>query len=562
MIEQASLIIGDGNWAVKSDSLLGYALPQGKYVPREMTFTRATTGTRVNAAGLVEIVPYNLFSYSEDFTNAAWLTTDVITVNTTTAPNGTLTADTLTIPSTTNSQYYLIRNSFFINVGQYTQSFYVKKNTYGYIALVSTINGSVQTSYFDINTGVVGTTTSGTTSSITDVGNGWYRVSQTATETTGANRVIGIYFANSLMNSINVSLSLTDSFYAWGAQLVEGTQPLTYLPTTDRLDIPRIDYSTGSSALLLEPQRTNLCSNNLGFSVFGGCTIASETTNSPFGNTSDVFKVTSLGAGGVRANENVSFTSGNTYSCGHFIKFVTAITLNFSASAGHFANNGNFIFDASGNPSKTGDVNYIAYSNGWYYVYIKADVTSTVSARVNIAPSSGSFLIFKSQYELGPCATSYIPTTSTSVTRNADAFTRTNFQASGLLTATKNTFFFDINAIGATGSNYHFFKFTATSGFDISVWRFVGNQNWNIQLNGVFIDTGVSNGKFAVVQDGSQTKFFINGVLNTTTGATGTINSIDSFIGLYQLASPSFIKALAIYPEVLTDAECIALTTP
>ncbi len=124
------------------------------------------------------------------------------------------------------------------------------------------------------------------------------------------------------------------------------------------------------------------------------------------------------------------------------------------------------------------------------------------------------------------------------------------------------TDFIFFNAIGATGSNYHFFKFTATSGFDISVWRFVGNQNWNIQLNGVFIDTGVSNGKFAVVQDGSQTKFFINGVLNTTTGATGTINSIDSFIGLYQLASPSFIKALAIYPEVLTDAECIALTTP
>jgi hypothetical protein len=55
-----SLVIGNGNWAVKSDSLLGYKTIDGKYYPREFTFTRATTGTRVNEAGLVEVVPYNL----------------------------------------------------------------------------------------------------------------------------------------------------------------------------------------------------------------------------------------------------------------------------------------------------------------------------------------------------------------------------------------------------------------------------------------------------------------------------------------------------------------------
>jgi hypothetical protein len=62
MIEQASLVLGNGNWAVKSDSLLGYKTIDGKYYPREFTFTRATTGTRVNEAGLVEVVPYNLVS--------------------------------------------------------------------------------------------------------------------------------------------------------------------------------------------------------------------------------------------------------------------------------------------------------------------------------------------------------------------------------------------------------------------------------------------------------------------------------------------------------------------
>jgi hypothetical protein len=60
MIEQASLVIGNGNWAVKSDSLLGYKINGGKYYPREMSVVRATTGTRINEDGLVELVPYNL----------------------------------------------------------------------------------------------------------------------------------------------------------------------------------------------------------------------------------------------------------------------------------------------------------------------------------------------------------------------------------------------------------------------------------------------------------------------------------------------------------------------
>ena len=48
----------------------------------------------------------------------------------------------------------------------------------------------------------------------------------------------------------------------WGAQLVKGDQPKDYLKTTDRLDIPRIDYTNGEPSILLEPSRTNLVSNS------------------------------------------------------------------------------------------------------------------------------------------------------------------------------------------------------------------------------------------------------------------------------------------------------------
>ena len=85
-----SLIIGDGNWAVKSDSLLGYKTIDGKYYPREMTFTRATTGTRVNEAGLVELVPYNLLLNTNTF--SSWILEGGTLTSGFTAPDGSSTA--------------------------------------------------------------------------------------------------------------------------------------------------------------------------------------------------------------------------------------------------------------------------------------------------------------------------------------------------------------------------------------------------------------------------------------------------------------------------------------
>lgn len=68
------------------------------------TVTRATTATRVNSAGLVDLVPYNLVTYSEMFSDASWVKTRTsVTANTITAPNGTLTADTLTLALTPTS---------------------------------------------------------------------------------------------------------------------------------------------------------------------------------------------------------------------------------------------------------------------------------------------------------------------------------------------------------------------------------------------------------------------------------------------------------------------------
>ena len=51
-----SLQIGNSNWAIKEDNLLGYSTAGTKFLPQPITMTRASAGTRVNSSGLVETV--------------------------------------------------------------------------------------------------------------------------------------------------------------------------------------------------------------------------------------------------------------------------------------------------------------------------------------------------------------------------------------------------------------------------------------------------------------------------------------------------------------------------
>jgi len=53
--------VGQGNWGIKANNLLGYANTEKKFTPVEFTSTRAlNTATRVNASGNIEIVNANI----------------------------------------------------------------------------------------------------------------------------------------------------------------------------------------------------------------------------------------------------------------------------------------------------------------------------------------------------------------------------------------------------------------------------------------------------------------------------------------------------------------------
>jgi hypothetical protein len=161
------------------------------------------------------------------FDNAYWFKANgsSVTSNSTTAPNGTLTADTLNVSTTAYSTIYNQSPFGFVN-GVYTQTIYAKKSTKNWLYILD-LAGSGAKAWFNLDTGVVGTVAIGYTASMESVGNGWYRclLSQ------NINPALYYQFgASDADNSFTPSSS--GSIYIWGAQLELGSPASTYQAIT------------------------------------------------------------------------------------------------------------------------------------------------------------------------------------------------------------------------------------------------------------------------------------------------------------------------------------------
>ena len=554
----------------------------------DLTFTRASDATYTDSTGVVRRSPYNLVTSSSDFSQSYSLLNSTITTNTITDPFGTLLGDSQleTIATDVHAGY----NDYTVLVGsQYTFSVYVKSingrdvrvsgssGISGPVAVVNLSNGAILSSAGTIQ--------------VTNAGNGWYRISITATATTTTARIL-IY--SMVGTQTTFAGDVTKGVYLFGRQLVEGTSALDYFPTTDRQNVPRIDFRNADGTLsscgrlLLEPQRTNSIRNSSMVGAVAGSpgTLPTNYTSNFRGFSSQVvgtgtengvpyidLRLFGTSTGGqveltLEGNQQMAALVGQTWSLSSYLKIVAG-SLPSGSQAGFAITERN-----SAGASLVEQAYPLTVTSSLQRFTTTRTLNQATTAFVNVrvivttslTPADFTIRIAAPQMELGAYATTWVPTTTAAVTRIADAASKTG--VSSLIGQTEGTMFVDLNL--DTRQSFSYFLITPNLA---AVTNYIGigllqNEirfevvNSGVQVNINFSNNSVGRFKIAAAYKQNDFVFYVNGVQRgiDTSGTVPACSALTIF-SPSSVVQPFQYNQAALFPTRLTNAQLAELTT-
>jgi len=509
---EPTIQLGGGNWAGKSDNLLGYYKEGERFYKQDFTFSRSTSGTRVNSSGLIETA--QIVSTSEEVTNGNFATNSDWTIESTWTISGGAANGNGASGSTQE-----LKQTSVNTIGK------IYKATFEVLNYVSGTVGFWQGSGISV---------------IPRSANGTYTEYFTATST--EIRFRGTNFYGSIDN-----VSVKEVF---------------------QVNIPRVDYLNNSNgSLILEPQRSNLVtySESLISSPWFSGTGTENADVSPDGTQSATLITNDL------TRQNISVTI-QSYTVSVFIKggnFKLELGSVFGSQSFVIFNISTETFTSVG--TSVNNYGFYKYTNGWYRIYLTATPSSIGIGQVQLKPEIPilGMLMWGAQLEQGSYATSYIPTSGSTVTRNADVCSITN--VADRIGQTEGTLFLDIDFINTGGLQILLSAHDGASNKRLEIWAnglevngFIGGSV-NIAIGNTTISEGRHKLALAYNQSGDQA-FYVDGVQIGTSNTVYTIAALTElsygiFSGNTDYAANGNIYNTKIYNTRLSNSELATLTT-
>jgi len=530
----ASLQIGNGNWAIKENDLLGYSKSGTRFLPIPITMTRSTLGTRVNPSGLienVELLDDELVTNGDFATDSDWSKGSNWTIS-----GGSATSDGVNATS---------------NLSQVITSFS------GKTFLVEGNASNVSQGFAYVSLG-------------------------------GSDLQIVVNSSGAFKHYVTISSGNSTLFISGRNNFIGSIDNVSVKEVT-RDGLARVDYTDGTGSLLVEPQRTNLVTYSQDFSnsywTKSGASVTSGFT-SPDGTNNAYKLVEGTNNGGHTVYKlNVSISSGVNYTYSVFVKGTERV-LQMVISSSFSSNFCNFDLSDGTIGSNSGlvDSNITSFSNGWYRCDITALSNGTsahlelilaeskTSSRYTTYQGDGSsgVEIYGAQLEAGSYPTSYIKTQGSTVTRNKDEYTKTGI--SDKINSDEGVLFVEMAALANDGNTRYLSLNDGTSSNRVTILYYSGNNNIRTIIssggsNYVDKNTGVTSAldfhKIAVKWKENDFALWVDGAerKTDTSGLAPTGLNTLSFdqLGFDNLFGK--VRQLQVFKTALSDSELETLTT-
>ena len=332
----------------------------------------------------------------------------------------------------------------------------------------------------------------------------------------------------------------------------------------------------------------------------GGMTVTTGSTDflAPDGTSGSITKYVGGAASGTSqyayyTGGQVTASASGVHTFSLFVKRGATNPLNFCAlGIGNYDGGSGTTysyFNLASGTALTAGASVQDYGNGWYrlttapYTLAAGDLNGTLlffMAEGNgdrSWPASGALNLtaytWGAQFEAGSVATSYIPTTTAAVTRNADVVSVSG-AVSGSIGQTEGTIYAEIvNTLRTYVSFGYVVRVYADDNNEVWIRKEQSTNTYTVRWRAnsqdtTFASISVPNGasKIAIGYKSGDTALFLNG---SQVGATNTdVRAFSVGPNIIALGSTSFdayfrdrIRAVALYTTRLSNAELAALTT-